>query len=102
MIQEGHKRFGVGANCDQLGVTNLLGWLLLGAWLELLLALGMSLLCKASGLVQSRLGFIFLHRGSFRWLDYHVVGIRELDVQLGGVSIILKATVFSMPLLLFY
>jgi len=69
---------------------------------ELLLALCMSLLLYVRWLVKSRLGFKFLHGGSFSWLDDHVVGIRELDVQLGCVSIILKATVFSMPLLLLY
>jgi hypothetical protein len=102
MVQEVHERLGVGTDCDQLRVTYLLGWFLLGAWLELLLALCMSLLHKVPGLVQSRLGFIFLHGGSFRNLNHHVVDIRELDIQLGGISIILKAAVFSIPLLLLY
>lgn len=44
MVQEVHERLGVGTNCDKLRVTYLLGRLLLGAWLELLLALGVSLL----------------------------------------------------------
>lgn len=44
MVQKVHERLGVGTDCDQLRVTYLLGWFLLGARLELLLALGMTLL----------------------------------------------------------